>query len=96
MKVMGKYSKSGCNECIHSKSNFGYVGDKYTLINRECMIGNTNKMIEWWDNNGHKKSEEVLDSMDCQEYSEFSKLIIDMSEIVTAMLEELGKNIGEK
>ena len=55
------YQKSGCNNCVHATSKYDWIDGKYTLIERKCLFGNTDKLINWWEDNGHKKSGEDLE-----------------------------------
>lgn len=89
------YEKSGCYECAMSDSEWGFVNDKYILIKRTCKKGNTDQLIQWWENNKHKRSKDELEPMECHEYSESTKNLIRISgllkEVKTILHDENGK-----
>ena len=89
---MGKYEKSGCNECVHATSKYDWVDNKHTLIERKCLLGNADKLIKWWEDNGHKKSKDKLDLMDCHEYNETTKTLFDITDKASEILKKLSEN----
>lgn len=78
--------KSGCNECVFGESEWGHVNDKYTLLKRTCKRGNTDQLNLWWENNGHKVSTDPHDVMECHEYSESTKCLINMNDKLDKLL----------
>ena len=88
---METYKKAGCNECVHGTSKWGWVDDKYTVVERKCLMGNTDKLIKWWEDNGSKRTYEgvTLDEMDCHEYHESTKTLIDMNNSAEKLLKLL-------
>ncbi len=89
---MEKYEKSGCNECVHATSKYDWVDDEHTLIERKCLLGNTDKLIKWWEDNGRKKSKDNIDLMDCHEYNETTKTLIDINDKASEILKKLREN----
>jgi hypothetical protein len=89
MESLKQYKKAGCNDCVHATSKWDWVDDKYTLIERKCLLGNTDKLIKWWEDNGTKKSGQPLDAMECHEYHESTKRLIDMNDKASEILEML-------
>lgn len=86
---MKNYKKSGCHECVHHKSEHDFIDGKYTCIERKCDLGFNDKVTKWWVDNGHKK--EDFDLMDCHEYHESTKSLIDMNDEASELLELLKK-----
>ena len=95
---MEQYEKSGCNECAHSESKWDWVDGKFQLLSRNCKLGNTEKLYEWWGKNGTKKrGQDKFDTMDCHEWHESTKILINLSNKASELLEELKKiNNGKK
>ena len=83
------YDKSGCNDCKHYNSKYDWVNGIFTPIEMNCNLGFDTK--GWWAKNGHKKSIEEMDKMDCHEYTDLSKHLIKGSKILDEMLELLKK-----
>lgn len=84
------YEKAGCNECVHATSKYDWVDGKYILIERKCLLGNTDKLIKWWGDNAHKKSSENnLDLMECHEYHDSTKKLIDLNNLASELLDLL-------
>jgi hypothetical protein len=88
---MGNYKKSGCHECVHGESKWEFIDGKHTLIERKCKLGFNDKIIKWWSNNGYKTQNDTMDLMDCHEYHESTKRLIDMNDIASEILELLKK-----
>jgi len=89
---MEQYEKSGCHHCVHNESKYDWVDEKFQVISRNCKIGNTEKLYEWWEKNGTKKGEEDnLDILDCHEWHESTKTLIDMNNMASEFLEHLKK-----
>ena len=88
---------NNCHGCVHAKSE--YPRDEYgmeVIVGvtpvRTCGKGNNAVLSKWWDDNGHKKTTEELDTVDCYEDSEFGKLLSDMLSSTEEMLEKLKEN----
>ncbi len=78
-----------CNNCKNGKTKFsdivwneneliGFVntgnkkpsGDLYV----KCELGHNDTIKDWWNNNGHKKGDDIRDEVACFEPTEFSVL----------------------
>ena len=73
----------GCNNCVHHKSTF----NDDNLVSR-CMKGNQKEYNLWWQNNGHKKSDDDdVDEMPCFEQTDVSKAMDRMHDLLDEMLD---------
>jgi hypothetical protein len=86
-----EYEKSGCHECVHATSKHDWVDGKFTVIERTCGLNNTDKLYKWWEDNGTRKSGETFDTMECHEYHESTKALIEMNNLASKLLDELKK-----
>ncbi len=93
---MENYKKSGCHECVHADSKWDWINDKFQVIERNCKLGNTDKLIEWWENNSYKKDD--FEKMECHEFSEPTKSLVKMNKMASEILNlirEKNNNIHE-
>jgi len=87
---MSKQSCNGCNSCKNydlGKLAF-YDEDN---IPHSCKLGKTIEFNNWWELNGHKKSDDILTSMDCWENTELGEKLDDFSNSLDDLL-KLIKN----
>ena len=81
----------GYINCVHHKTTLkDDLGLSY-----KCLKGNQKEYNLWWQNNGHKKSDDDMDEMPCFEQSDVSKAMDRMHNILDEML-DLVKDIKEK
>ena len=73
----------GCNDCKNYKSEFDFWGEKPTQ--RICLSGNDLEVNAWWRDNGRKNINDEVDSMDCFEETESSKMLNKMSSLLDKM-----------
>jgi len=65
---------SGCNECKFCKTG---LNDDLTL-NRKCLLNKDKEMNKWWEDNGAKTYLRKLDNMECHEYRDSTKKLIEI------------------
>jgi hypothetical protein len=83
---------NGCNNCKHKKSQLVWLEDNSkSVMIHDCKLGFKDKTNIWWNNNGHKREESELDSMDCFEETDSMKSLNSMNEILDKMLNIINK-----
>lgn len=81
-------ANKGCNRCVHHESS---LDDDLGLLKR-CLKNNQKQHNLWWQNNGHKTSDDDLDDMDCFEQSEVSKSLDKLHSLLDEIAEVIEKN----
>lgn len=80
------YEKSGCNDCKFYRSKWDWVNDKFTQIEQTCEIGNTQEMLDWWVENGSKKDPKELTKMECHQWHDSTKILININDEASEIL----------
>lgn len=84
------YEKSGCNDCKFYKSKWDWIDGKFTRISQNCEAGFDEKMNQWWVENSNKKNDETS-HMECHEWHNSTKSLIDMNDLASEILTLLKK-----
>lgn len=85
------YEKSGCNNCKFYKSKWGWIDGKFTRVSQICESRFDEKMNQWWVENSDKKSGETT-LMECHEWHDSTKSLIDMNRMTSEILTLLKNN----
>lgn len=94
-QILESHKRYGYGKPLNEQSS-GWVDDKYTLVERICKKGNTDLCVEWWNKNSHKKSNDIMDIMDCHEYHESTKMLVDLVEEASEILQLLRKENSDR
>jgi hypothetical protein len=91
-----------CNNCKNGKTKFsdlvwnkkeidGFVMTNKKLFYVKCELGHNDIIKDWWENNGHKKSDDICDELACFEPTEFSVITDNLIDKLDELLNELKK-----
>ena len=86
-----KYEKAGCLGCKHHQSTLQFAPDGTLLksMKRKCLKGFDYACQQWWATNGTKKEEDERTVLNCHEYSDFTKRLIDATKETQSILNDL-------
>lgn len=79
----------GCMDCKYYDHKLGdFINGKFESI-KKCQLDKDSEMINWWLENGNKKTGDIFDDMNCHDYPDSTKILNDLNRSATKLLKHL-------